>query len=253
MLFGPFATLELAYLLGHKCIVYTDHAPLKLSLTVKHQSGRRACWNELMADYHMEIRYKPGKKNANADALFRAPVATSTETVSAILGSSVLQPVDNSDHNILSSHQKADPQLKEVIVSLTNHKDVILTTKQPQTSTMVLIDDILIDPQSSRLRIVVPIDMRTELMKEAHSGAFSGHFAAQGLFHKVAKQYWWKGMYTDIYHYCRSCLTCASYSGSGRKAHFLPCNLFQLGHHLNVLILTLQRCPEHAMVIAMCR
>ena len=96
-----------------------------------------------------------------------------------------------------------------------------LTTKQPQTSNLVLIDDILyfVDLQSSRLRVVVPTGMRTQLMEEAHSGAFSGHFAAQGLFCKLVKQYWWKGMYTDIYHYCRSCLTCASYSGSCHKAH----------------------------------
>ena len=57
-----------AYLLGHKRIVYTDHAPLKSSLTTKHTSGRRARWNEMMTDYDMEIKYKPGTKNANANA-----------------------------------------------------------------------------------------------------------------------------------------------------------------------------------------
>jgi len=56
-------------------------------------------------------------------------------------------------------------------------------------------------------------------MEEAHSGAFSGHIAVCGLFRKLAKQYWWKGMHTDIYHYCWSCLTCASYSGSSHKTH----------------------------------
>ena len=76
-----------------------------------------------------------------------------------------------------------------------------------------------VDPQSSRLRVVVPTGMRTQPMEEAHNGAFSGHFVAQGLFRKLTKQYWWKGMYTDIYHYCRSCLTCASYSGSCHKVH----------------------------------
>ena len=54
-------------------------------------------------------------------------------------------------------------------------------------------------------------------MEEVHSGAFSGHFAARGLFRKLAKQYWWKDMYTNIYHYCHNCLTCVSYSGSSHK------------------------------------
>ena len=103
-------------LLGHKCIVYTDHAPLKSSLATKHTSSHRARWNEMMADYDMEIRYKPGTKNANADALSRAPVATSTmvnNTVSAISGSSALLPVDNSDSNTLSSQQKANPNSRK--------------------------------------------------------------------------------------------------------------------------------------------
>ena len=79
-----------------------------------------------MADYDMEIRYKPGTMNANVDGLSRVPVATSTmanTTVSAISGSSPLPPADNSDLNTLSSQQKVDPQLKEIITSLTNHKD----------------------------------------------------------------------------------------------------------------------------------
>ena len=176
--------------------------------------------DDLSPDYDIEIRYNPGMKNANADALSRAPIATSlmtTTTVSAVSGSSTLPPIDNSDVMTLSSQQKADPHLKEIIAFLTNHDDVpILITK----SSLVLIDNILyfIDPQSARLCVVVPTDMRTQLMEEAHAGAFSGHFAARGLFRKLSKQYWWKGMYADIYHYCRSCLTCASYSGSRHKA-----------------------------------
>ena len=57
-------------------------------------------------------------------------------------------------------------------------------------------------------------------LQESHSGAFSGHFAtAHGLYKKLAKQYWCPHMYSDIYHYCNSCLTCATFNGSGRRHH----------------------------------
>ena len=62
------------YLLGHKCMVYTDYAPLKASLTGKYSSGRRARWSETIAEFDIEICYKLGRKNNDADALSRAPV-----------------------------------------------------------------------------------------------------------------------------------------------------------------------------------
>ena len=33
----------------------------------------------------------------------------------------------------------------------------------------------------------------------------------------LAQRYWWDGMYKDVHAYCRSCLTCASYRGTGRR------------------------------------
>ena len=33
----------------------------------------------------------------------------------------------------------------------------------------------------------------------------------------LAQRYWWDGMYKDVHAYCQSCLTCASYQGTGRR------------------------------------
>ena len=67
-----------AYLLGHKCIVYTDHSPLKAVLAAPHSSGRRARWGDTLAEFDLEVCYKPGRKNTNADALqlSRAPLCS---------------------------------------------------------------------------------------------------------------------------------------------------------------------------------
>ena len=84
-----------------------------------------------------------------------------------------------------------------------------------------ILDGILyyMDPGSHRLRLAVPKVLQQQLMEETHAGAFSRHFVAKGMYRKLATQYWWKGMYTDIYHHCRSCLTCASFSGGGHRHH----------------------------------
>ena len=58
-----------AYLLGHHCVVYTDHAPLKAMLKAKHPSGRLARWAGIISELDLDIQYRPGRKNSNADAL----------------------------------------------------------------------------------------------------------------------------------------------------------------------------------------
>ena len=67
-----------AYLLGHRCIVCTDHSPLKAALAAPHSSGRRARWSDTLAEFDVEIRYRPGRTNSNSDALSRAPLSAST-------------------------------------------------------------------------------------------------------------------------------------------------------------------------------
>ena len=64
--------------------------------------------------------------------------------------------------------------------------------------------------------MVVPQDLRTELLTEAHSGKFSGHFAERRVYDLLRRRYWWKGMHADVKRHCRSCLTCATRKGTGR-------------------------------------
>ena len=46
-----------AYLYGHRCVVYTDHSPLKSMLKAQHPSGKLARWSQFLADMDLDIRY----------------------------------------------------------------------------------------------------------------------------------------------------------------------------------------------------
>ena len=62
------------YLYGHKCEVYTDHEALKALLNIPRPSGKLARWGMALQELDLEILYRPGKGNSNADALSRSPL-----------------------------------------------------------------------------------------------------------------------------------------------------------------------------------
>jgi len=61
------------YLYGKKFLLITDHKPLTWLHKLKDPTSRLARWRIKLAEYDYEIVYKPGKINANADALSRNP------------------------------------------------------------------------------------------------------------------------------------------------------------------------------------
>ena len=77
---------------------------------------------------------------------------------------------------------------------------------------------ILLMPNSGTGRhIAVPTASREQLMQEAHCGGCCGHFAAKRQYATLSKLYWWEGMHRDVLKHCQSCLTCATYSGTGHR------------------------------------
>ena len=58
-------------LYGHRCTVFTDHEALHSLLNTPHPSGKLARWGLALQELELQIQYRPGKHNANADALSR--------------------------------------------------------------------------------------------------------------------------------------------------------------------------------------
>ena len=222
-----------AYLLGHDCTVFTDHAPLKAMLRAKHQTGKLARWAAVISELNLNIQYRPGRKNSNADALSRSPLEVGVDDLESEADHSVLQvaadgsPVTNvpRETDEISKLQSRDDELRLVRQYL---KDGTLPSDEKrvrkiilQKDQFVLLEDVLYHIDSSpqhRLQIAVPYEMRHQLMEENHSGQFGGHFAGKGLYKMLAQHYWWEGMYRDVHLHCRGCLPCAAYRGSGPKA-----------------------------------
>ena len=60
------------HLLGSEpFVIFTDHASLRTATKSPHLTQSIARWLSLSAEYNFEVKYKPGKQNALADALSR--------------------------------------------------------------------------------------------------------------------------------------------------------------------------------------
>ena len=62
------------YLYGHHCTVFTDHCALKSLLNTPHPSGKLARWGLALQELDLDIQYRSGKLNTNADVLSRLPL-----------------------------------------------------------------------------------------------------------------------------------------------------------------------------------
>ena len=92
----------------------------------------------------------------------------------------------NQDHHELINLQQADIHLRDII-----HELQYMIDKKYQRASkdaFTIIDNVLyyVDPLSQRLWLALPLALQEQLMKEAHSGAFSEHFAAQAMYRKPA-------------------------------------------------------------------
>ena len=80
------------YLYGRKFLVIGDHEPLGYIESIKDPVSRLNRWRATLRGYQYDFNYKPGKLNANADALSRYPVDT-PESLSKTLTRIKLLPI----------------------------------------------------------------------------------------------------------------------------------------------------------------
>ena len=207
------------YLYGHKCDVYTDHEALKALLNTPHPSGKLARWGLILQELDLYIHYRPGKKNANADALSRTPIATDLANnqvdTSEYLLATIAGEVNEKDREgePLEAQQLADLTLKPIIDYLADKKlpeDERLAKEIALTQNhYALIDGVLYRAERGSLLLIPPTTRRKCLFEEAHHGQFGGHLRDGKVYGQLSKHYWWPRMRKEIAEWCRACLTCA--------------------------------------------
>ena len=207
------------YLYGQACDVFIDHEALKALLNTPHPSGKLARWGLALQEVNLTIHYRPGRMNANADALSRYPQLESVDQESAedtaVIASLSPVTLSKSGEKTLMQRQLEDPELSIIIAYLENNqlpedskRARELTLSKPQYH--IQDGTLFYVAKDKTLRIIPPARDRQAIFDEVHSSIFGGHLREAKIHSQLAKHYWWSGMRRDIQTWCASCLICAT-------------------------------------------
>ncbi|KAI7789405.1 hypothetical protein IRJ41_007459 [Triplophysa rosa] len=225
------------YLLGNKCTIYTDNNPLSHLQTAKLGALEQR-WVNQLAEFDLDIKYKPGCNNGNADALSRqscsplgelASVTSVPEQIQQFLPEhGQVSPVNSisvfprpSKEN-LGVLQEADPVIGRFMV--------YWDRKQPPTSQerilerpevlelvrqwgkLEKVDGVLYRrfwPQEGHKevrQVVLPSVLREEVLTSLHDD--HGHQGMERTARLVRARCYWPGMYSYVEDWCRKCQRC---------------------------------------------
>lgn len=173
---------------GRPMTVFTDHKSLEsLMAQSKIQEARIKRWSLFLADYNVTFKYIEGEKNVVADALSRINV------VHEMMATKVV------DFPFLA--YKKDAYWAGVLKNM------------DKFSQYKRIGDVLYYKEK---RICVPDSHQYEVMQLTHDEPSSGHLGVSKTQARVARTFYWPGLYEDVRNYVKSCHVCAM-AKDGRK------------------------------------
>lgn len=227
------------YLLGHKCVVYTDNNPLSYLHTSKLGALEQR-WAAQLAAFDFSIKYRSGRSNRNADALSRQyPAGPVLEAM--IPGSSLPVPLQQvastrSQRGIQASitafpgYSSADLYgLQEADAVLGVFLKLWRSGKYPsreerqglcadvgkllkQWKRLQVKDGVVYrqcyHPQGGEafLQLLLPTSLKTMVMQQLHDE--HGHQGVERTTELVRQRCFWPGMCEDVKRWCQQCERC---------------------------------------------
>lgn len=238
------------YLYGREFVVLTDNNPVTYVLTTAKLDATGHRWLAALGAYKFEIRYRPGRNNADADALSRIPENTiSSDSVQAICSSiqppryvenlavspDVLAEEDLSATDLQemvdwTEAQAQDRHIKQCIEYLQSKKTLSKTEScqnplSREYNRLQIIDGVLyrvatIDNEE-RQQLVLPTVHIPTVLNALHNDM--GHPGRDRTLSLLRDRFYWPGMYKDVEEWINQCGRCLRRkSATNQRAPLVP-------------------------------
>ncbi|CAM9627537.1 unnamed protein product, partial [Heterosigma akashiwo] len=187
------------YVIGARFRLVTDHQALKNLKLVKKPSGRVARWLMTLLEYDFELVYRSGKLNTTADCLSRLPRADSIDDdqmeeeddEEMLSGTIFSDPSVETEH--IAKAQREDPLCGPIIKYLNKEvsggetsQETVALSRYMSSCWGILWHHYVYQGDNrrkgTRLQMVVPEVMRTQILQWAHEGAFGTHVGREKAF-----------------------------------------------------------------------
>ncbi|XP_067281115.1 uncharacterized protein [Pseudorasbora parva] len=146
-----------------------------------------------------------------------ADVINSSEQLNVELEEPEVDELDVSISNDIAKLQTEDATLADCFHKISKETAVNLLNAE-----MFVIKQGLLYRQSKEegTQLVVPKTYRKEVMELAHSIPWSGHLGFMKTLMRIAKRFFWPGMYVEVKEFCKACPECQL--AAGRKPSVAP-------------------------------
>jgi len=231
------------YLLGRNFALRTDHSSLTWLHNFKEPEGQLARWIEKLQEYNFTILHRQGKQHQNADALSRRPDnqdshqgqdSSDMEPQLDILMTSLSGGLSSSaECSYMRKEQLEDENIGLILKAkeAQQQPDAHLLKAKPRETQQLcqLWDQLLIKEgilyrqfeessgRSSYLQLVVPSQLREEILEEAHAGTMSCHLGEDKTLARVKERFFWPGYSNAVKEWCKTCANCAARKIPPRK------------------------------------
>lgn len=201
-------------LLGIHVVVYTDCQALIHMNGLKTRNPQITRWLNLLQEFDIEIKHRPGNRMSHIDALSRAPVdSTCCETMDEMISDKLEVLITITEEEFATSMQHSDSRVAELI-NILKLSPNIRTKQQTERVQQYLLKDNLLyrrvgEGEETKYLWEVSTSMRKSIMVKYHD--LSGHFGVDRTVAKIQEKYYFPRMERYVKYHINCCPECLLY------------------------------------------
>jgi len=202
--------------------VLTDHNNLNYFKTKQLLSGRQARWMQFLANFDLQIRYRPGRQSSVPDKLSRRAdhePTTEVQPEQQTLLPPTLFEEPHEVNSILTTSLSDRNYGKEIYKAQALDPLILEFNKKLEGDPIPKGWKKYEDLWTYMGKIYIPPSLRQDVFREMHSQGQAAHPGTKGTVKVVTADYYWPQLQTDVKEWIKNCDTCQRMKNRNKKPH----------------------------------